>query len=130
MARNVQKNVQILIACESVCSGRTSREIKDLDIASVIKTLYYYAGSVGNSLDFDTYESLGVVAICGYFDSPLLSIINKIAAALATGNTCVVVPHKLTPLSTYLFLEICAQSGLPKGVVNLIASGILYFNLI
>ena len=76
-----------MTACESVNSGRTSREVKDLDVAAVIRTLYYYAGTVGSAADFESNESLGVVAIIGYFDSPLLSIVSKWAAALAAGNT-------------------------------------------
>ena len=121
----MQKNLQILISCESVNSGRTSREIKDLDMAQLVKTLYYYSGAIGghDSLDLTSYEQLGVVAICGYNDSPLLSLVSKLAAALATGNCCIIVPHKLTPLSAYLFLEICMQSGVPNGVINLIVSG-------
>jgi aldehyde dehydrogenase (NAD+) len=125
IARNIQKNPSILIACESLNSGRTSREVKDLDVAAIVKTFYYYAGSVGSlhEIDLTKYSPLGVVAVCGHFDSPLLSICGKIAAALATGNTCVVIPHKLTPLSAYLLAEICLQSGIPQGVVNVISSG-------
>lgn len=104
-------------------SGRTSREVKDLDIATVIKTLYYYAGAVGSSANFDSYEPVGVVAVIGHYDSPLLSVINKLAAALVTGNTCLLVPNALTPLSCYMLIDLCVQSGVPNGVVNLITSG-------
>jgi len=93
-----------------------------LDINAIIKTFYYYAGAVASFSDRANYDSIGVVAICGYHDSPLLSIVNKLAAALATGNCCVLVPHKLTPLSTYLLAELCVQSGVPSGVVNVVAS--------
>ena len=108
-------------------SGRTSREVKDLDIATIIKTFYYYAGTVGHStnLNYDSLEPVGVVAIAGYYDSPLLSIATKLAAALACGNTCIIIPHKETPLSAYMLLEICVQSQVPAGVINLITSGIL-----
>ena len=116
-----------MTACESLNTGRTSREVKDLDLASVIKTLYYYAGAVGSSADFDSYEPLGVVAIVGYFDSPLLSAVGKLAAALAAGNTCLLVPNSLTPLSSYLLVDLCVQSGVPSGVVNLIATSMRIF---
>jgi len=105
-----------------VNTGRTSREVKDLDVAAVIKTLYYYAGAVGSSADFDSHEPLGVVAIVGYFDSPLLSVVGKLAAALVAGNACLLVPNSLTPLSSYLLVELCIQSGVPFGVVNLIVT--------
>ena len=115
-----------MTACESLNSGRTSREVKDLDIANLIKIFYYYAGQVGlhnsESSDFESMVPLGVVAIAGYYDSPLLSIATKLAAALATGNTCLLVPHQLTPLSAYMLVNILYQSGLPSGVVNLCVS--------
>ncbi|RNA25037.1 Aldehyde dehydrogenase family 16 member A1 [Brachionus plicatilis] len=119
MARNVQKHLNILVACESVCSGRTSREVKDLDIAQVIKTLYYYAGSSA-LLDLQDYSPVGTVAIFGYSDSSLLSLVNKLAAALVSGNTCLIIPHKLNPLSAFMFVDIAAESGLPSGVINVV----------
>lgn len=67
-----------------------------------------------------------MVAIAGYYDSSLLSLVSKIAAALASGNTCLVIPHRLTPLSAYMFVDICVQSGVPPGVINLVASGNFY----
>lgn len=124
MARNVQKHLQILTACESINCGRTSREVKDLDLSQVIKTLYYYAGSLSlQDNNNNDYESLGVVVICGYYDTSLLSLVNKLAAALASANSCLILPHKLTPLSACMFMDICVQSGLPAGLVNLITCG-------
>ncbi|CAF0965081.1 unnamed protein product [Brachionus calyciflorus] len=120
MARNVQKHLNILVSCESISSGRTSREVKDLDVTQVIKTLYYYAGS--SSLLAEGYTPVGTVGIFGYFDSSLLSLVNKLAPALVTGNSVLIVPHKLTPLSAVMLMDICTQSGLPNGVVNLITS--------
>ena len=108
--------------CESVNSGRSSREVKDLDIANVIKSLYYYAGAVSFKSSLAAYEPLGVVALIGYYDSSLLSLVTKLAPALVAGNTCLIVPHKLNALSTCLFLEMCVQSGVPSGVINLVAS--------
>ena len=122
MTRNIQKNIQILTLCESMPSGRSSREVKDLDIANIIKSLYYYAGSVSFKSSLADYEPLGVVALLGYYDSSLLSLVTKLAAALASGNTCLIVPHKLTALSAYMFLDICIQSGVPAGVINLVTS--------
>jgi aldehyde dehydrogenase (NAD+) len=123
MARNVQKHLQLLTACESLQTGRTSREIKDCDIAALIRTLYYYSGGVVNANELmESYEPIGVVAIIGHFDSPLLSMIGKRAAALVTGNTCLLVPNSLSPLSCYMFIDLCVQSGLPNGCVNLVVS--------
>lgn len=97
-----------------------------MDIANIVKTLYYYSGSISYDDSLKDYEPLGVVAIAGYYDSSLLSLVSKIAAALASGNTCLVIPHRLTPLSAYMFVDICVQSGVPPGVINLVASGNFY----
>jgi len=122
ITRNIQKHMQILTLCESIVSGRTTREVKDLDIANIIKSLYYYAGSVSYKSQLNDYEPLGVVALVGYYDSSLLSLVPKLAAALATGNCVLVVPHKLNALSAYMFMDICVQSGVPAGVLNLVVS--------
>jgi len=44
----------------------------------------------------------------------------KIAPALATGNTVVLKPAEFTPLTALAFAEICAEVGLPAGVVNIV----------
>ena len=44
----------------------------------------------------------------------------RLASALAMGNTAVVCPSPLTPLSTLLFAEVCRGAGLPSGVVNVV----------
>jgi len=122
MVRNVQKHLQLLIACESLQTGRTSREVKDCDLASLVRTLYYYAGGCGFDNDLTEYDPIGVVAIIGHFDSPLLSMISKLATALVTGNTCLLVANSLTPLSCYMFVDLCVQSGLPAGCINLVVT--------
>ena len=122
IARNIQKHLQIVILVEALNSGRTTREVKDLDVAQIVKILYYYAGSCAFSDQLKSHEALGVVAVASYWDSALLSLVSKLAAALASGNTCVIVPHKLSPLSAFMLADICKQSGVPNGVINVIAS--------
>jgi aldehyde dehydrogenase (NAD+) len=115
----------MVVLVEALNSGRTTREVKDLDVAQIVKSLYYYGGSCGFSDNehIKLNEALGVVAIANYWDSALLSLVSKLGAALAAGNTCVIVPHKLAPLSAFLLADICKQSGLPNGVINIVMSG-------
>jgi aldehyde dehydrogenase (NAD+) len=51
---------------------------------------------------------------------PLLMLAWKIAPALATGNTVVLKPAEVTPLTALAFAELCQEAGLPAGVVNLV----------
>lgn len=71
----------------------------------------------------NSYEALGVVAIGVHNDSPLLNLATKVINALATGNTVVLVANKLAPLSAFMFLDVCVQSGVPAGVLNVVMSG-------
>lgn len=65
----------------------------------------------------------GVVAVLPSFSRPLLSMVQRLAVALATANTVVVCPSSATPLSALLFAEVCREAGLPAGVVNVLTDG-------
>jgi aldehyde dehydrogenase (NAD+) len=63
---------------------------------------------------------LGVVGQIIPWNFPLLMLAWKIAPAIAMGNTVVLKPAEFTPLTSLLFAEICADVGLPPGVVNIV----------
>jgi betaine-aldehyde dehydrogenase len=72
-----------------------------------------------NQLNLVLKEPYGVVACITPWNYPLLLLAWKIAPALAAGNTVVIKPSELTPLSTLLLVEKCLDH-LPPGVVNVI----------
>ena len=72
-----------------------------------------------SQLNFTRREPYGVVACITPWNYPLLLLAWKLAPALAAGNTCVVKPSELTPLST-LYLAEHVLDHLPKGVVNVV----------
>lgn len=65
-------------------------------------------------------EPLGVVAAITPWNYPLMTAIWKIAPALAAGNTMVLKPSELTPLTTFVFAHY-AQDVLPAGVLNVVS---------
>ena len=71
-----------------------------------------------NVFNFTRYEPLGVVGMITPWNSPLLLLSWKLAAALAAGNTAVVKPSEFTSASTLEFMHLCGKAGIPKGVVN------------
>jgi aldehyde dehydrogenase (NAD+) len=73
---------------------------------------------VGNSLILR--EAAGVVAAITPWNYPLHQIANKLAPALAAGCTVVLKPSEVVPLNAFVLAEICAEVGLPAGVVNLV----------
>ncbi|MFC8709576.1 MULTISPECIES: aldehyde dehydrogenase family protein [unclassified Streptomyces] len=66
------------------------------------------------------HEPAGVCALITSCDYPLLQASWKIAPALAAGNTFVVKPSELTPLTTVALVELLAEAGLPAGAANLV----------
>ncbi|SEK55488.1 aldehyde dehydrogenase (NAD+) [Colwellia chukchiensis] len=73
---------------------------------------------VGNSTIIK--EALGVCALICPWNYPLHQLIGKIAPALAAGCTMVVKPSVEAPLSAFVLAEICAEIGLPAGVLNIV----------
>jgi aldehyde dehydrogenase (NAD+) len=71
-------------------------------------------------LNYTRYEPLGVCAMLTAWNSPLLLLAWKLAAALAAGNTAVIKPSEFTSASTLEFAAICTEVGIPKGVVNVV----------
>jgi aldehyde dehydrogenase (NAD+) len=84
---------------------------------------FYYAGwadKLTYAFPNRTPKPLGVVGQIIPWNFPLLMAAWKIAPALATGNTIVLKPAETTPLTALKLAEIIHESGIPKGVVNII----------
>ena len=62
----------------------------------------------------------GVVAGITAWNFPAALFARKVGPALVTGNTIVVKPHELTPLTTLVLGELCRRAGIPEGVVNVV----------
>ncbi|MFY0627085.1 MAG: aldehyde dehydrogenase family protein [Reichenbachiella sp.] len=62
-----------------------------------------------------------MVALCA-FNYPLALIGRKLGPGLATGNTVIIKPHELTPTTASEFCRLVDDAGLPKGVVNMVAT--------
>jgi|SRR5438270_1200103 len=104
------------------------------EMAMVIDTFGYYAGApewphgdtipVAGGQAFTVREPLGVVGLITPWNFPLLIASWKLAPALAAGNTVVLKPAVLTPMTALRFEEIASEAGIPEGVVNvLVGSG-------
>ena len=65
-------------------------------------------------------EPSGVVAVVAPDDPPLLGLVSRVAPAIVSGNTCVVLASERAPLPALSFGEVLATSDLPGGVVNVL----------
>src|ERR1700736_5544902 len=121
LARQVQKHSRRLAVLETMDNGKPIRESRDLDIPLVARPFYHHAGWAQLlPQEFPGYVACGVVGQIIPWNFPLLMLAWKIAPALATGNTVVLKPAAVTPLTALAFAEICQEVGLPAGVVNIV----------
>jgi acyl-CoA reductase-like NAD-dependent aldehyde dehydrogenase len=96
----------------------------------VAQTIGYYAGAperlLGDSIPvsggqaWTVREPLGVVGLIVPWNFPLTIACWKLGPALAAGNTVVLKPAELTPLTALRFASLCLEAGLPEGVVNVV----------
>lgn len=69
------------------------------------------------------YTPVGVVAAIAAYNMPFYTAFWKVLPALATGNTVVLRPNPVTPLSALVFAEAAEDAGLPPGVLNVVLEG-------
>ncbi len=100
------------------------------EIGMVAQVFHFYAGAVdkyyGESIpvaggvDVTFREPLGVVGLIVPWNFPLNIASWKLGPALATGNTVVLKPAELTPLSALRLAELALEAGIPEGVMNVL----------
>jgi len=101
------------------------------EMSMVVETFRYYAGAperllgktipVPGGVDMTFREPLGVVGLIVPWNFPLVIASWKVAPALAAGNTIVLKPAELTPLTALELERIALEAGLPEGVLNVVA---------
>jgi betaine-aldehyde dehydrogenase len=101
------------------------------EIGMVVETFRYYAGAperllgktipVAGGVDMTFREPLGVVGLIVPWNFPLVIACWKVAPALAAGNTIVLKPAGLTPLTALELEKIAPEAGIPEGVLNVVA---------
>lgn len=132
-AEVVRDNIPLLAVLESTVTGRSLREM-NAQMGRIPEWLEYFAGIAlglegesnvvkGGYVTLTQYEPLGPVALLTPWNHPVLILMKKLAAALAAGNTCVIKPSELAPVSPLAIAVLAKQAGLPDGVVNVVTGG-------
>lgn len=130
-ADGIERHLGDLYALETSNNGRPIRETR-AQVSRVPEWFRYNAALLladrtdvipvpGPYLSYTTRFPLGVVAILSSFNHPLMIASKSLAPALAAGNSVVLKPSELTPLTSLLLAGIAAEAGLPPGVLNVIA---------
>ena len=109
--------------------GKPITESRD-EVGMVAEVLYFYAGAVdkhrgatvpvAGGVDMTFHEPLGVVGAIIPWNFPVAITSWKVGPALATGNTIVVKPAEITPLTAVRLAELGLEAGLPEGVLQVV----------
>ncbi|MBZ4320870.1 aldehyde dehydrogenase family protein [Streptomyces huiliensis] len=128
----LQRDREEIALVESRDTGKTLEEGR-VDVDDVTNAFRYFADLVVNesggrvvdagSPDVHSvvvHEPVGVCALITPWNYPLLQASWKIAPALAAGNTFVIKPSEVTPLSTVHLIRLLVEAGLPAGAANIV----------
>ena len=117
---------------ESLDTGKHLKFSRHVDAPRAPKNFHFFADymiTVGTeafqdetnkSLNYGYRRPIGVVGLIQPWNLPLFLLTWKLAPALAAGNTVVIKPSELTPMTATLLMEILKDAGVPDGVVNLV----------
>ncbi|TFK26069.1 indole-3-acetaldehyde dehydrogenase [Coprinopsis marcescibilis] len=131
LADLLEKNAEELAALESLNVGKVFAKSKAMDIGGAIAVFRYYAGWAdkiqGSTVEGSEFK-LGYIrrepfGVCGQiipWNFPIGMLGWKVAPALATGNTVVLKPSEITPLTALRFADLVVEAGFPPGVVNIV----------
>jgi betaine-aldehyde dehydrogenase len=132
LAELMAAEAEELAQLESANTGKPITMARDFDVAFSIDNARYFAGAcrvvqgLGQAEYLQGYQStirrepVGVIASIAPWNYPLNMAIWKIMPALAAGNTVVLKPASVTPLTALALADLGEQAGLPAGVLNVI----------
>jgi acyl-CoA reductase-like NAD-dependent aldehyde dehydrogenase len=129
LARVIEGSLEELATLESRNVGKPISDARG-EVGMVVDVFDYYAGAperlLGNTIpvaggvDMTFREPLGVVGLITPWNFPLSIATWKVAPALAAGNTIVLKPAELTPLTAMELEKLALEAGIPEGVLNVV----------
>jgi acyl-CoA reductase-like NAD-dependent aldehyde dehydrogenase len=129
LARVIEGEVEELAQLEARNVGKPISDARG-EVGSVVDVFDYYAGAperllgsqipVSGGVDVTFREPLGVVGLITPWNFPLPIACWKVGPALAAGNTIVLKPAELTPLTAIELGKLALEAGIPEGVLNVV----------
>ncbi len=126
LADLIEANAEELARLESLDTGHPLRDSRTLDVPRTAACYRYFGGMAdkfqgetipveAGFLNYTLREPVGVVGQVVPWNFPLMFTSWKMAPALAAGNTVVMKPAEITPLTSLKIAELMAQAGMPDG---------------
>jgi aminomuconate-semialdehyde/2-hydroxymuconate-6-semialdehyde dehydrogenase len=127
----IERDLEKLARAESIDTGKPLSLARSLDIPRAASNFRFFATAIlhteneahitdGVAFNYTLRQARGIAGLISPWNLPLYLLSWKIAPAIAVGNTAIAKPSELTPMTAYLLCEICAEAGLPNGVLNLV----------
>jgi aldehyde dehydrogenase (NAD+) len=131
LADAIEAHADELATIETTNTGHPIKDAKLLDVPRTAACFRYFGGMADKLqgdvipvdpgfLNYVTREPLGVVGAIVPWNFPLMFCSWKMGPALAAGNTVVLKPSEITPLSSLRLAELMNEVGIPAGVVNMV----------
>ncbi len=131
VAQLVMAHQEELAALETAQQGSPIRKTMNFDVPLCAEQLEYFAGVAravtGETLPVGPWclsttvkEPMGVIGLITPWNFPALMVVWKLGAAVVMGNTCIVKPTSVAPLTSLKLGELFQEAGAPPGVVNVI----------
>ena len=127
----IDKNLDKLARAETIDQGKPLWLSKNGEIPRASANIHFFATAIEHyaseshamgthAINYTLRTPIGVVGCISPWNLPLYLFTWKIAPALAAGNCVVAKPSEITPMTAFLFSELCIEAGLPKGVLNIV----------
>ncbi|MBI4052050.1 MAG: gamma-aminobutyraldehyde dehydrogenase [Elusimicrobia bacterium] len=135
LADKLEQNLKSLANLEMQNVGKPLKLVQDGDIPFAVDNLRFFASAARllegrSSQEYASgytsiirREPIGVVVLIAPWNYPFMMAVWKAAPALAAGNTLVLKPSEITPLTTLEFGRLALESGIPEGVINIVTGG-------
>ncbi|MDA7979688.1 MAG: aldehyde dehydrogenase [Pirellulales bacterium] len=131
IAQGIENRLEEFARAESIDTGKPISLARNLDIPRAIQNFRFFATAIlhtqsaahvtdGAALNYTLRHPVGVAGLITPWNLPLYLLSWKIAPALATGNTAIAKPSELTPMTAGLLAEVCQETELPPGVLNIV----------
>lgn len=131
IADGIVRHARALARAETVDNGKPIAVAEELDIPRAAANLHFFAAAASQfsseshvtdagTFNYTLRQPIGIVGCISPWNLPLYLFTWKIAPALAAGNCVIGKPSELTPMTAYLFAELCAEAGLPPGVLSVL----------
>jgi acyl-CoA reductase-like NAD-dependent aldehyde dehydrogenase len=131
LADAIENDIDYLAQLEAMDTGHPIRDVRNLDVPRTAAAFRYFGGIAdkvegtvipvdAGFLNYVKREPIGVVGAVVPWNFPLLFCSWKMGPALAAGNTMVMKPAEITPLSALRIAKLCADVGFPPGVINIV----------